>query len=574
MKYSQLFVKTQKELPSQENSKNAELLIRAGFIKKEMAGVFSYLPLGLRVLRKVEEIVRDEMNKANAQEILMPVMSAKENWEKTGRWNTMDILYKLEGELDRHSALSPTHEETVTPLVQNYCVSHKDFPLCVYQIQTKFRNEPRAKSGLLRGREFLMKDAYSFHATEEDFDRYYEIQKEAYHKVYERIGLGDITHVVAASGGDFSEFSHEFQTICETGEDTVFHVKSTGEYLNKEIAPSKAPDVSYDDTKEMPMEDMEGKGIIGVEELAEFLKIPVEKTTKTLLFETDKGDLVAAAVRGGYDVNELKLKKVVGCKSLELASEAMVKKVTGAEVGFAGLLNLPKEVKVFMDDSMQGRINFEMGANKTDFHTINVNFGRDIEEPKEFYDFKVAQECDFYPETGEAYETFRAIEVGNIFPLSTKFSDAFGMKVIDANGRGQSVIMGCYGIGISRTMGAVAEVFHDDKGLKWPKAIAPFHIYLAAIGRDDAVYTEAEKMVADLESAGVEVFYDDRRDKKVGPGQKFSDHELMGMPARIVMSERTMEEGVVEFVDRATGDMEKVKIDKVVDFVTKFLKEK
>jgi len=251
-----------------------------------------------------------------------------------------------------------------------------------------------------------------------------------------------------------------------------------------------------------------------------------------------------------------------------------VKKVTGAEVGFAGLLNLPKEVKVFMDDSMQGRINFEMGANKTDFHTINVNFGRDIEEPKEFYDFKVAQECDFYPETGEAYETFRAIEVGNIFPLSTKFSDAFGMKVIDANGRGQSVIMGCYGIGISRTMGAVAEVFHDDKGLKWPKAIAPFHIYLAAIGRDDAVYTEAEKMVADLESAGVEVFYDDRRDKKVGPGQKFSDHELMGMPARIVMSERTMEEGVVEFVDRATGDMEKVKIDKVVDFVTKFLKEK
>jgi prolyl-tRNA synthetase len=571
MKYSQLFVKTQKELPSQENSKNAELLIRAGFIKKEMAGVYSYLPLGYRVLRKVEEIVREEMNKADAVEILMPIMSPQENWKKTDRWD-MDVLYKLETDLEKHAALCPTHEEVVTPLVQTYCQSHKDFPLCVYQIQAKFRNEPRAKSGLLRGREFLMKDAYSFHSNQEDFERYYEVQKQAYHKIYERMGLGGITHVVAASGGDFSEFSHEFQTVCETGEDTIFHVKSKDEYLNKEIAPSAAPSVSYDDKEMMAMEDKEGKGIIGVEELAEFLKIPVEKTTKTLLFETDKGELIAAAVRGGYDVNELKLKKVVGCKSLQLAAEAVVKNVTGAEIGFAGLLNLPKEVKVFMDDSMKGRINFEMGANQTDFHTINVNFGRDIEEPKEFYDFKVAQEGDLYPETGEVYKTFRAIEVGNIFPLSTKFSNAFGMKAIDENGRGQPVIMGCYGIGISRTMGAVAEVFHDEKGLKWPKAITPFHIYLAAIGRNDAVYTEAEKLVAGLEKAGVEVFYDDRRDKKVGPGQKFSDHELMGMPARIVMSERTMEEGVVEFVDRATGEMQKVKKDKVVDFVTKFLK--
>ncbi len=572
MKYSQLFVKTQKELPSQENSKNAELLIRAGFVKKEMAGVYSYLPLGLRVLRKVENIVREEMNKTGAMEILMPVLSAKENWERTGRWDTMDVLYKLESELDRHSALSPTHEETVTPLVQNYCRSHKDFPLCVYQIQTKFRNEPRAKSGLLRGREFLMKDAYSFHTSQEDFERYYEIQKQAYHNVYNRMGIGDITSVVAASGGDFSEFSHEFQTKCETGEDTIFFVKSKNISLNKEIAPSQAPKVSYKDKEMMKREDVLGKGIIGVEELAEFLKIPVEKTTKTLLFQTDKGDIIAAAVRGGYDVNELKLKKIVGCKTLQLASPETVKKLTGAEIGFAGLLNLPKEVKVFMDESMNGRINFEMGANQTDYHTINVNFGRDIPEPKEFYDFKVAREGDLYPETGEKYEIFRAIEVGNIFPLATKFSNAFGMQAIDENGKGTPVIMGCYGIGISRTMGAVAEVYHDEKGLKWPKAIAPFHIYLAAIGRDDAVYNQAEKLVADLEKAGVEVFYDDRRDKKVGPGQKFADHELMGLPARIVLSERTMEEGVVEFVDRETGKMDKVKIDKVVDFVTKFLK--
>ncbi|MCF7831176.1 proline--tRNA ligase [Candidatus Gracilibacteria bacterium] len=569
MKYSGLYVKTQKETPSGEDSRNAELLIKAGFIRKEVAGAYSFLPLGLRVLRKIENIVREEMNKIGAMEILMPALASKEHWSQTNRWDNMGCLYKFETASGTEVALAPTHEETVTPLVQQFARSWKDFPLCTYQIQTKFRNEPRAKSGLLRGREFLMKDAYSFHTSQKDFERYYEIQKEAYTKIYERLGMGGLTHIVAASGGDFSKHSHEFQTECVTGEDTVFFSKKRKLYLNKEIAESKAPEVSYKAKEELPMKEVEGKGVIGVEDLCKFLGVVEEQTTKTLFFITDSGEFIAASVRGNYSINELKLKEVVGCKSLELASEEKVKEMTGAEIGYAGILNLPKEIKVFMDESMDNRLNFEMGANKTNYHTININWGRDLPKPKKFYDIKVAQEGDFDPETNEKYEVFRAIEVGNIFPLSTKFSDAFNFRYIDEGGKEQPIIMGCYGIGISRIMGALAEIFYDDKGLKWPKPVSPFQVYLAAIGRDDKVYKEAETLYEELNKAGIEVLYDDRQDKKIGPGQKFADHELLGIPYRIVMSENTNKEGVVELVNRETGKIEKIKRKDVIEYLKK-----
>ncbi len=567
MKYSHLYVKTQKESPAGEDSCNAELLIRGGFIRKEMAGVYSFLPLGLRVLEKIKQIVREEMNRAEAIEILMSALAPRENWEATRRWDGMGCLYKLDTATGTQVALSPTHEEIVTPLVQSFCKSWKDFPVCTYQMQTKFRNEPRAKSGLLRGREFLMKDAYSFHTSLADFERYYEVQKQAYLKIYERLGMGHLTCVVAADGGDFSEFSHEFQTRCETGEDTIFHVKSKKLFFNKEIAPSRAPAVKYKDKGLLPLKEVEGKGLIGVEVLAEFLKIPVEKTTKTLFFETDKDEFIAAAVRGNYAVSERKLRRVIGCKSLKLASEAAVKKITKAEVGYAGLLGLPKNVRVFMDESMRGRMNFEMGTNRTNYHTINVNFGRDLPEPKEFFDIKLAQEGDLFSETGEVYEVFKGIEVGNIFPLATKFSDAFHFTFTDEIGKEHPVIMGCYGLGVSRVMGAIVEIFHDEKGIKWPRSVAPFQVYLAAIGKDEKVYTEAEKLYAELEKAGIEVLYDDRQDKKIGPGQKFADHELLGIPCRLVISERTLGEGVVEFADRAIGKMEKIKRSEVVKFI-------
>ncbi len=570
MKYSQLFIKTQRELPAQEESKNAELLIRAGFIHKEMAGVYSYLPLGLRVLEKIKTIVREEMNRVGAMEILMPAFASKENWERTCRWDSVDVLYKLEMSSGKEVALAPTHEETVTPLVQYFCRSHKDFPMCVYQIQDKFRNEPRAKSGLLRGREFWMKDAYSFHTSQEDFEAYYEKMKEVYMTVYKRLGIGDITHITAASGGDFSKFSHEFQTISEVGEDMVFYDTKTGEYFNREIVPSQAPAVSYQDTEMLPRKDVEGKGIVGVEALADFLKIPVEKTTKTMLFETDTGKVVAAAVRGGYNISELKLKEVLGCKMLKLASSETVQRVTKAEVGYAGILDLPDEVETIMDESCKGRMNFETGANRTDYHTINANFGRDIPEPKQFYDIKVANSGDINPDTGEIYEISHAIEVGNIFPLSTKFSDAFRFTATDEQGKNIPVIMGCYGIGISRLMGVLVEVFHDDRGIQWPKSVSPYQVYLAPIGRDQSVYTRAEKLYEDLQNSGIEVFYDNRQDKKIGPGQKFADHELMGIPLRIVVSERTLEKNEVEWVERKSGKTQNVSFDDLKDNIRAF----
>lgn len=559
MKYTQLLLKTSKESPSNENARNAELLIRGGFIHKEMAGVYSYLPLGLKVLRKIENIVREEMENVGASEILMPALSPKKNWEQTGRWNKMDILFKMKLSGDREIGLNPTHEEIVTPLIQTFANSPKDFPKCVFQIQNKFRNEPRAKSGLLRGREFLMKDAYSFHTSQEDFEKYYNVMTKAYHNIYKRLGIGDITKFVAADGGDFSEFSHEFQTLSPVGEDELFYIKSEDKYLNREITPCTAKYWSNEKESIAKAEEVLGKEIIGVEELAKFLKIPVEKTTKTILFETDKKSVIAAAVRGNREIDTRKLRKLVGCNSLELASEETVKRVTGAPTGYAGVLNLPKEISVFWDETCQNRVNFEMGANKENYHTININFGRDIEKPEQFYDIKVAEAGDFYPKTGEQYKTFRAIEVGNIFPLANKFSKAFKFK-----SDGKDIIMGCYGIGISRTMGVLAEIFADDKGLVWPENVAPATIYLSPIGKDDAVFEKADNLYKELQNAGIEVLYDDRRDKKTGPGTKFADHELLGIPYRVVLSERLMKTNEAEIVSRKTGESENISLDSII----------
>lgn len=567
MKYTNSSIKTLKETPADEASKNAQLLIKAGFIRKTMAGVYTFLPMGLRVLNNISNIVREEMDAVGAEEMLMSALVTKEAWETTGRWDTVDVLYKLEMH-GREVALSPTHEEVVTPLIQEFIRSHKDCPKCVYQIQTKFRNEPRAKSGLLRGREFLMKDAYSFHTSQEDFERYYDIMTEAYHKVYARLGLGDITKFTYASGGDFSKYSHEFQTLSDIGEDEIYYIPSEDKYLNKEIVASKARPFENADETPAPMEDVLGEGLIGVEDLAKFLKIPVEKTTKTILFETESGKVIAAAVRGDYEVCENKLRDIVG-EDFTLASEEIVKRVTGAEVGYAGVINLADEITVYFDESCDNRVNWETGTNKTDYHTINVNWGRDLEKPAEFFDIKVPQPGDLYPETGEAYETMNAVEVGNIFPLSTKFSDPFKFTVIDENGKGVPVIMGCYGIGISRLMGIIAELFADDKGLVWPENIAPYQVHLAAIGKKDEVYQKSAEMYDALRADGIEVFYDDRKDKKIGPGQKFGDAELMGIPYLVVISERLLEAGKAEIVERKTGEKQEVSLEKIRGFFIK-----
>lgn len=560
MRLSHIFTKTQKNAPANESARNAQLLIQAGYIHKEMAGVYAYLPLGLRVLEKIKQVVREEMDEIGGQEVMMTALQPRELWEKTDRWDDTKVDNWFKTKLSNGSELGVglTHEEPVVDALLDYINSYKDLPIYIYQIQTKFRNELRAKSGLLRGREFIMKDMYSFALNQKQHEEIYERVAEAYHKVYQRLGLGESTFRVKADGGIFTErFSDEFQTISPIGEDTLFKVPSTGEYFNEEVAPSQAPAVDLNE-EEKPIQDVEGKGIIGVAELAKFLNIPVEKTTKTMLYQTDDGRIVAAAVRGGYDVNEIKLRKVIGAKSLRLADEKTVKRVTGAEVGYAGLINLADEVEIVVDESCANRTNFEMGSNKTDSHSINVNWGRDLPEPKEFVDIKVAQKGDLYPETDEIYEVFNAVEVGNIFPLESKYSDALGLYYTDEKGQQQSIVMGCYGIGVSRLMGVIAEHFSDDKGLCWPEVVAPAKVQIVSLSANE----QADKIYKELRAAGVEVIYDDR---DLRAGEKFADADLLGVPYKLVVSKRSLESGQYELTNRGSGETVNLSVEEVVE---------
>ena len=554
MRCSKLFGRTSKS-SKEYDSANATLLIKGGFIDQTMAGVYTFLPLGLRVLTKIENVVREEMDKIGS-ELLMPGLAPKELWETTGRFETVDILFKVEGankaSQQKNSAtyvLNPTHEDVITPLAKSFNYSYKDLPFAVYQIQSKYRNEVRPKSGLLRTREFRMKDLYSFHKSEVELKEYYAIAKEAYTKVYERLGLGKDTYYVAASGGDFTEeFSHEFQTKCETGEDLIFLDKKTGLAFNREIAPSKAP-ITQEKEEQKPLEKIYGENVVGVEELCTFLKTTSDHTTKTLIYDTNVGPIIVS-VRGDYEVNELKLQKVAQVKWLKLCEPEVIKKLTGAEVGYAGLVNLPKNVPVFIDDSVEYLVNFETGGNETNYHMINVNWDRDTKRPEKFYDLKLAKEGDTYPETGVVYESFEASEVGNIFPLNTKFSEAFNYYYTDEAGAQKIVYMGSYGIGSSRIMGVIVEKFHDSKGMVWPENIAPFTVHLLGLNlEDESIKKTAEDIYKKLSDKGVEVLFDDRVD--VSAGEKFADADLIGIPYRLVISKKT---GTQVEVKRRTED--------------------
>ncbi|MDN5274175.1 MAG: proS [Candidatus Saccharibacteria bacterium] len=564
MRVSQLFTKTSKTVPSDEVAKNAQLLIRAGFIHKEMAGVYAYLPLGLRVLENIKKIVREEMNAIGGQEVMMTTLQPKDIWEKTDRWDDakVDNWFKTKLTNGTELGVGLTHEEPVVDALSAYINSYKDLPIFTYQIQNKFRNELRAKSGLLRGREFVMKDMYSFARSQEEHDEMYERAAVAYHKVYRRLGLGDFTYRVKADGGIFTErFSDEFQTLSSVGEDTLFHVPDTDEYFNEEVAPAQAPAVTpVPDESLAEFEEVEAAGVIGVAVLAELLGIPFEKTTKTMLYTSDTGETIAAVVRGGYDINEIKLRKIVGARKLVLADEATVKRVTGAEVGYAGILNLAADVRVIVDESCANRTNFEMGANRTNFHATNVNWGRDLPLPEEFYDIKVARKGDVHPESGKTYELHRAVEVGNIFPLESKYTDALGVYYTNEEGKQESIIMGCYGIGVSRLMGVIAEHFSDDKGLVWPENIAPAKVYLVRIGGEVAT-KHADELYDELMGKGIEVMYDDRDER---PGTKFADSELIGIPHRVTVSDRLIEADSYEYTPRMSGVSEVLTHDQLL----------
>ncbi len=556
MKYSKLFGKTSVGEQKGSGMISHQLLIRGGFIRESTAGRYFFLPLGWRVHEKMRAIIKEEMDGTGAQEMITPVLHPLELWQETNRTNTAGFeLMKVKDRRGAEFALGGTAEEMFVDVVRKFQVTYKDLPFNVYQFSTKFRDELRARGGLLRVREFVMKDAYSFHADQADFEREYEVMSQTYSRIFERLGLEAIK-TEAGNGYIGGEYSHEYQSPCESGEDTIFVVPSTGKAYNREIAPARAQAVSYRE-EIAEKEDVLGEGIIGVDELAAFLKIPVEKTTKTILFKADGKRVIAAAVRGGYEISEEKLKKVVGAETLELADEKTVRELTGAEVGYAGLLNLSDLVEVFVDESCDNRVNFEMGANKTNYHTINVNWDRDIKKPETFYDFKLAKEGDVNPETNEAYKIVQSIEVGNIFQLGYHYSDLMkGATFIDRDGKAKPYYMGCYGIGLGRTLATIVEKYHDDKGIVWPDHLAPYKVHLVSLkGAEE----QAEKIYRQLEEAHVEVLWDDR---DVSPGVKFADADLLGTPIRLVASTRNGEQ--VEWKRRNEENSEVISMEEVL----------
>ncbi len=570
MRQTSLFSKTLKEVPVGEVSLNSQLLIRAGFIDKTMAGVYTYLPLGWRVLVKIENIIREEMNAIGGQEILMPALSPQWNWEKTKRLEKVDVLFKADGanQASRKQnnsvyILNSTHEEIITPIMKKYASSYKDLPVAVYQIQVKYRNEPRPKAGLLRGREFRMKDLYSFHKNQEDLYKFYELTKKAYAKIFERMDIGNDTFIALASGGDFTKnYSHEFQTKCENGEDTVFKDLDSGICYNQEVAPGR---VSLENGEEdlQVLEKVATTGIKTIAKLTEFLGIPKEKAVKTLLYKDEEGNFIAAALRGDYDINEEKLFRIIGFKGFRFADEGEIEKITSAKSGYSGLIGLSEDIDIYMDDSLQGLKNFAIGANETNYHYNNVNFGQDISEPEKFYDIKEIKPGDISPDSGKVYEVFKASETGNIFPLNTKFSESFSCYYDDENGNKKPIYMGAYGMGPTRIMGVLAEKFADEKGLSWTESVAPFKVHLLQLpGKNKQVKKQAEYIYRKLKDKNIQVLYDDRQD--VGAGEKFADADLIGCPYRIVVSEKMIKENKIELKKRNENQERALNLEELI----------
>ncbi len=555
MKYSKLFGKTLKDTPRDATLASHKLLYQAGFIRESTAGHYYFLPLGMLVQDKIKAIIKEEMDNAGGQEIITPLLHPKYLWEETNR--TTSVGFELMSIKDRNEfefVLGGTAEEMLVDLVRKFQISYKDLPFNLYQFSTKFRDEIRARGGLLRLREFVMKDAYSFHATEEDFKKEYENMRDTYSRIIKRLGLEAVI-VEADNGYIGGEYCHEFIVESPIGENKFFTTEDGSYAAHEEVAKFQYEEFITDEEMK-PMEEVEGKGIIGVTELAKFLKIPVEKTTKTILFEDENGNVIAAAVQGEYEINETKLTRIAKVAVLKLATPETVKRVTGAEVGYAGLLNLEKDVRIFMDESMKGRRNFEMGANRTNYHSINVNFGRDLPEPEKFYEFKIAKEGYIAPNGKKLIER-RGIEIGNIFQLglhySTKMRDAL---FTDEHGKKQPYYMGCYGFGLARTLTTIVEKYHDERGIMWPEHVAPFQVHLISLKENE----KAQEVYTKFLDAGIEVLYDDR--EEVSAGQKFADADLIGIPVRLVVSQKTGDK--IEFKKRIEKETELLSFEDVL----------
>jgi len=538
VRLSKLFGKTLRQTPAEVENVSYQLLLKAGMIHQLAAGVYSYLPLGCRALRKIENIIREEMDAIGGQELMMPVLQPLEMWQETERDLAFgDSLFTLSDRRGRKLVLGPTHEEVITQLVRRNVQSYRDLPLLLYQIQTKFRDEPRPRGGLMRVREFTMKDLYSFDTDEEAMNASYRKVIQAYQRIYERCGLLSLM-VEADSGAIGGKESHEFMVIAETGEDSILYCSNCDYAANVEKAESIKPEGEAGEM--LPMEGVATPGIVTIEELASFLGIPKSKTMKAVFYAAD-GELVFVAIRGDLEVNEVKLKNALKCHELRLATEEEVKAV-GLVAGSASPLGL-SGIKRVADPSINLGTNFVAGANKPDTHIKNVNYPRDFAVDL-MVDIATAKASEGCPRCGSKLLIARGIEVGHVFKLGTFFSERLGATFLDRDGVGRPILMGCYGIGIGRLLAAAIEQNHDEKGIIWPISIAPYQVYLCPISMDrQEVASAAEKLYVELQQEGLGVLFDDRVES---PGVKLNDADLLGMPLRVILSPRTLESASAE----------------------------
>lgn len=566
MRQTKTLIPTLREIPADADTKSHQFLLKAGYIRQNASGVYSYLPLGKRVLQKVETIVREEMDGAGAVELLMPALQAAELWQESGRWYTYGPeLMRLKDRHDREFALGATHEEVITSLIRDEVKSYKRLPLTLYQIQTKFRDEKRPRFGLLRGREFVMKDAYSFHSNQESLDKVYHDLFDAYSNVFQRCGL-NFRAVIADSGAMGGKDTHEFMVLSEIGEDTIAYSDTSNYAANIEMAPINI-NYSKSDEPEKELERVLTENQKTIEEVSSFLNIKADKLIKSLLFKVDE-KYILVLVRGNHEVNDIKLKNLFEAGVIELADPEETKKVLGCPVGSLGPIGV-ENVEIVADNAVKVIVNGVCGANEEHYHFVNVNPDRDFKVSR-YADLRFIQEGDPSPDGAGNIVFAKGIEVGHVFKLGTRYSEAMNATYLNENGKANPMIMGCYGIGVSRTVAAIAEQYNDEKGLIWPANIAPYQLHLIAVNMKDKEQTElAETLYKEGLHNGYEVLFDDRQER---PGVKFADSDLIGLPIRITVGKKAAE-GIVEIKVRKTGEMFEVHKDEMFEKISSFMSQ-
>jgi len=569
VKWSQFFIQTLREAPSDAEVVSHQLMVRAGFIRKVAAGIYNYLPLGLRVLRKIEDIIREEMNAAGATEVLLPIIMPRELWDQSGRWKVYGKeLLRLKDRHERDYCVGPTHEEAITSLVAGELRSYRQLPLNLYQIQTKFRDEIRPRFGLMRGREFIMKDAYSFDVSEEKAMETYRQMEKAYRRIFDRCGL-QYRSVEALSGAIGGNVSHEFQVLASSGEDEILSCDHCDYAANADKAQVRSEAQGQKTSELLVCEKVTTPQKTSVEEVAQFLNLKPYHLVKTLIYVLEQDQsAVAVLIRGDHEVSEGKLQSLLNGATMQLADEKTVQKVTGGPCGYSGPIGL-KGISLYADESVRSMKNFVVGANEAEVHWVNANLDRDFKVER-FADLRRVQKGDSCPRCEKGrYQSHRGIEVGQVFYLGTKYSTPMGVRFLDENGKEKTAFMGCYGIGVGRTAAAAIEQNHDEHGIIWPLPMAPFSVEILSLHKgEDEVLREAQKIYEKLTEKGIDVLIDDRNES---PGVKFKDADLIGIPWVIIIGAKSLARQEVEIKERRTGQKQTLSVKMVVDKIVEVL---